>query len=101
SASILTPHLSNATRTAAYDFIRQHWNEPPENGAGEQYWAALLKLDAARARKEIIPLYKQRTPDGGLCNLYVVWALRDVASPSKDVADAVRTWMAEPYDQPI
>ncbi|HJT30745.1 MAG TPA: hypothetical protein VJ783_01675 [Pirellulales bacterium] len=96
--------LPAKTRDAAYDYLARHWPQAP-HGLPYHPWDVLFRLDAPRARQEILKYYDQtdERPPGakGKRSLYpyrvsVIHLLREYAGESPKVAAAARKWLAAP-----
>jgi hypothetical protein len=90
--------LPQELREPVYNRIRQQWTKGPSNGEGEQYYDLLLRVDAVRARRELITYYG--TPEdprwpAGTYDYCVVASLDKYKGPSPEVAEAARKWLAE------
>ena len=94
--------LPQEVRDAAYEYLRRGSPAEPRTYPYRP-WDVLFRLDAARARQEILPYFyktsKRADEANGksfipVYNLWVIQLLRTHAGESSEVAAAVRQWLA-------
>lgn len=105
--------LPKQARAAAYEYLRSFSPSEPRTYPYRP-WDALFRLDAARARRELLPYFYKtgKRADESQAksfipayNLGVIQLLRTHAGESPEVAAAVRQWLASPdlmdHDRPV
>ncbi|HEV3255251.1 MAG TPA: hypothetical protein VG013_00090 [Gemmataceae bacterium] len=86
--------LPPASERVAYAYIRKQAPHGPTGNNDARFWDVLLRLDPARARKEILPYFTRRARGSAAYNYRVPNLLARHAGPSPEAAVAVRRWLA-------
>jgi hypothetical protein len=82
----------------AYPYIRKQVPDGPTGYESEQIWNVLFRLDASRARKEILAYFGKPNFASRRYNTYVIALLSRHLGPSPEVATAIHQWLTTQGD---